>query len=83
MHEAFITTFIISFFVIDPFGNAPIVLSVTQHKDGACRARTTLNSTAIATAIILSGLSVHNLVFGLTTSGLIIPLNILTADRPD
>ena len=53
MLEAFITAFIIYFVVIDPVGNAPIFLAVTQHQDRARKLRTALEGTAIATAIML------------------------------
>ena len=53
MIEAFVTAFIIYFVVIDPVGNAPIFLAVTQHQDRARKLRTALEGTAIATAIML------------------------------
>jgi len=53
MLEAFITAFIIYFVVIDPVGNAPIFLAVTQHQNRARKLRTALEGTAIATAIML------------------------------
>ncbi|MEX0504116.1 MarC family protein [Alphaproteobacteria bacterium LSUCC0719] len=53
MLEAFITAFIIYFVVIDPVGNAPIFLAVTQHQDRARKLRTALEGTAVATAIML------------------------------
>ena len=53
MVEAFITAFIIYFVVIDPVGNAPIFLAVTQHQDRARKLRTALEGTAIATTIML------------------------------
>lgn len=53
MLEAFTTAFIIYFVVIDPVGNAPIFLVVTQHQDRARKLRTALESTAVATAIML------------------------------
>ena len=53
MFEAFITAFIIYFVVIDPVGNAPIFLAVTQHQDRARKLRTALEGTAIATTIML------------------------------
>jgi len=53
MIEAFITAFIIYFVVIDPVGNAPIFLAVTQHQDRARKLRTALEGTAIATTIML------------------------------
>ena len=53
MIEAFMTAFIISFVVIDPIGNAPIFLAVTEAQDRARRLRAALEGTAIATAIML------------------------------
>lgn len=53
MVEAFVTAFIIYFVVIDPVGNAPIFLAVTQHQDRARKLRTALEGTAIATTIML------------------------------
>ncbi|MGC6452974.1 MAG: MarC family protein [Candidatus Puniceispirillaceae bacterium] len=53
MLEAFITAFIIYFVVIDPVGNAPIFLAVTEAQDRARKLRTALEGTAIATAIML------------------------------
>jgi len=53
MIEAFVTAFIIYFVVIDPVGNAPIFLAVTQHQDRARKLRTALEGTAIATTIML------------------------------
>ena len=53
MLESFITAFIIYFVVIDPVGNAPIFLAVTEAQDRARKLRTALEGTAIATAIML------------------------------
>ena len=53
MFESFITAFIIYFVVIDPVGNAPIFLAVTEAQDRARKLRTALEGTAIATAIML------------------------------
>ena len=53
MLESFITAFIIYFVVIDPIGNAPIFLAVTEAQDHARKLRTALEGTAIATAIML------------------------------
>jgi len=53
MYEAFITAFIIFFLVIDPVGNAPIFLAVTEHQDRARKFRTAIEGTAIATLIML------------------------------
>ena len=53
MFESFITAFIIYFVVIDPIGNAPIFLAVTEAQNRARKLRTALEGTAIATAIML------------------------------
>ena len=52
MFEMFVTAFIIYFVVIDPIGNAPIFLSVTETQDRTRKLRTALEGTAIATAIM-------------------------------
>ena len=53
MLESFITAFIIYFVVIDPVGNAPIFLAVTEAQDRARKLRTALEGTAIANAIMM------------------------------
>ena len=53
MLENFITAFIIYFVVIDPVGNAPIFLAVTEEQDRARKLRTAIEGTAIATGIML------------------------------
>ena len=53
MLESFITAFIIYFVVIDPIGNAPIFLAVTEAQTRARKLRTAIEGTAIATAIML------------------------------
>ena len=53
MFESFVTAFIIYFVVIDPIGNAPIFLAVTEAQDRARKLRTALEGTVIATAIML------------------------------
>ena len=53
MIESFITAFIIYFVVIDPVGNAPIFLAVTQHQDRTRKLRTALEGTVVATLIML------------------------------
>ena len=52
MFESFVTAFIIYFVVIDPVGNAPIFLAVTEAQDRARKLRTALEGTALATAIM-------------------------------
>ena len=44
---------IVFFMVIDPIGNAPILLAVTEAQDRARKLRTALEGTAIATAIMM------------------------------
>ncbi len=51
--ESFVTAFIIYFVVIDPVGNAPIFVAVTQHQDRARKLRTALEGTVVATMIML------------------------------
>ena len=53
MLESFVTAFIIYFVVIDPVGNAPIFVAVTQHQDRARKLRTALEGTVVATMIML------------------------------
>ena len=53
MLESFTTAFIIYFVVIDPIGNAPIFLAVTEAQTRARKLRTAIEGTAIATAIML------------------------------
>ncbi len=53
MYEAFVTAFIIYFVVIDPVGNAPIFLAVTQHQNRARKLRTALEGALVATMIML------------------------------
>lgn len=53
MFESFVTAFTIYFVVINPIGNAPILLTVTEERDRARKLRTALEGTAIAAAIIL------------------------------
>ena len=48
MLESFITAFIVYFVVIDPVGNAPIFLAVTQHLDRAAKTRTALECSLVA-----------------------------------
>lgn len=53
MFESFITAFIIYFVVIDPIGNAPIFLAMTEAQGRARKLRTALEGTAIATATMM------------------------------
>ena len=73
MLGSFITAYIIYFVVIDPVGNAPIFLAVTEDQGRARKLSTTLDSAAVATAIILAGLSVQYVIDGLTAIGIVAP----------
>ena len=53
MYEILTAAFIIYFVVIDPVGNAPIFLAVTETQDWTRRLRTALEGFAIATAFML------------------------------
>ena len=53
MLESFINAFIIYFVVVDPIGIAPIFLAVTEAQDRARKLRTVLESTVVATTIML------------------------------
>ena len=53
MSESFITAFIVYFVVVDPIGNAPIFIAVTQYLDRAAKTRAALESTFIASGIML------------------------------
>lgn len=53
MIVCFNTAFIIHFVVIDPIGNAPIFLAVTNAQDLTDKIRTSLEGTLIATMIAL------------------------------
>ena len=74
MLESFITAFIIYFVVIDPIGNAPVFLAVTNAQTRRQKYRTALEATLFAsfimvfsriTAIVLAGLSVQYVLDGL------------------
>ena len=53
MFERFVKAFIIYLVVIDPIGNAPIFLAVTEVQKRARTLHTALEGTAIATAIMM------------------------------
>ena len=53
MIDSFFTAYIIYFVVINPIGSAPIFLAVNEAQDRARKLRTALESTTIATAIML------------------------------
>ena len=50
---SFVTAFIFYFVVIDPIGNAPIFLAVTEAKDRIRKLHIAIEGTAITTAIML------------------------------
>ena len=68
MLEIFIQTFFLYFIVIDPLGNAPLFLAVTQHMNSKQRIKTALSATIIATIILFF--------FALLGSSLLSYLNI-------
>ena len=74
MLGCFITAYISYFVVIDPLGKAPIFLALTEERDRARKFRTALDSAAVATAIILAGLSVQYVIDGLAAIGFVTPL---------
>ena len=68
MLEIFIQTFFLYFIVIDPLGNAPIFLSITQNMESKQKIKIALNATIIAAIILLF--------FALLGSSLLSYLNI-------
>ena len=53
MSEIFIQTFFLYFIVIDPLGNTPIFLAVTQNMSSQQRIKTAFSATIIASIILL------------------------------
>jgi len=53
MLEIFIQTFFLYFIVIDPLGNTPLFLAVTQNMRSQQRVKTALSATIIASIILL------------------------------
>ena len=53
MLEIFIQTFFLYFIVIDPLGNTPLFLAVTQNMNSQQRVKTALRATIIASIILL------------------------------
>ena len=53
MLEIFIQTFFLYFIVIDPLGNTPLFLSITQNMDTNKKIRIALSATIIASIILL------------------------------
>ena len=68
MTEIFIQTFFLYFIVIDPLGNTPLFLSITQNMDTNKKIRIALSATIIASIILLF--------FALLGSSLLSYLNI-------
>ncbi|MDA9679184.1 MarC family protein [Candidatus Pelagibacter sp.] len=68
MSEIFIQTFFLYFIVIDPLGNTPLFLSITQNMDTSKKIRIALSATIIASIILLF--------FALLGSSLLSYLNI-------
>ena len=68
MSEIFIQTFFLYFIVIDPLGNTPLFLSITQNMDTNKKIRIALSATIIASMILLF--------FALLGSSLLSYLNI-------
>jgi multiple antibiotic resistance protein len=68
MSEIFIQTFFLYFIVIDPLGNTPLFLSITQHMEAKQKIKVALSATIIATIILLF--------FALLGSSLLTYLNI-------
>ena len=52
MSEIFIQTFFLYFIVIDPLGNTPLFLSITQHMETKQKIKVAFNATIIATIIL-------------------------------
>ena len=68
MSEIFIQTFFLDFIVIDPLGNTPLFLSITQNMDTNKKIKVALSGTIIASIILLF--------FALLGSSLLSYLNI-------
>ncbi|MDC0520451.1 MarC family protein, partial [Candidatus Pelagibacter sp.] len=68
MSEIFIQTFFLYFIVIDPLGNTPLFLSITQNMDTNKKIRIALSASIIASIILLF--------FALLGSSLLSYLNI-------
>ena len=53
MSEIFIQTFFLYFIVIDPLGNTPLFLSITQHMETKQKIKVAFSATVIASIILL------------------------------
>ena len=62
MLELFIQSFVIYFVVVDPFGNAPIFLSLTQSQNQKEKVQTSIEGVLIATIILIAFSLIGNLI---------------------
>ena len=53
MLEVFIQAFVLYFVVIDPIGNTPIFMSITQNQSGKDKIRTAVEGIVIATVVLI------------------------------
>jgi len=53
MLEAFIQAFVLYFVVIDPIGNTPLFLSITQNQNGKEKIQTAVEGIVIASAVLI------------------------------
>ena len=53
MLEVFIQAFVLYFVVIDPIGNTPIFMSITQSQSGKEKYKTAIEGVIIATIILI------------------------------
>ena len=54
MLELFIQSFVVYFVVVDPLGNGPIFLSLTQSQNTKEKIQTSIEAVSIATIILIS-----------------------------
>ena len=54
MIELFIQSFVVYFVVVDPLGNGPIFLSLTQSQNTKEKIQTSIEDVSIATIILIS-----------------------------
>jgi len=54
MLEVFIQAFVLYFVVIDPIGNTPLFMSITQNQSGKDKIRTAFEGIVIATVVLIS-----------------------------
>jgi multiple antibiotic resistance protein len=53
MLEVFIQAFVLYFVVIDPIGNTPLFMSITQNQSGKDKIRTALEGIVVATVVLI------------------------------